>query len=142
MSGPRAKIVGVEKLQRNLRKFGLNMDDEIKDSVKITAEEVKTAAIKSISRNSRGAKSGDRWTSAPGKPPNSDSGDLIRSMRTDLKGLSGFVGSDLLYSIFLEYGTVNMKARPFLRKSLRGRRSAWNKRLKEISKKAASKVGK
>lgn len=138
----KTKLVGVERLQRNLKKFGLNMDDEIKDSVKVTAEEVKAAAVKSINRNSRGAKSGDRWTSAPGKPPNSDSGDLVRSMKTDLKGLSGFVGSDLLYSIFLEYGTVNMKARPFLRKSLRGRKSAWNKRLREISKKAASKVAK
>lgn len=55
--------------------------------------------------------------SNPGEPPTDRSGALAESIQvmTGDGGLKATVGSNLEYATYLEYGTVNMAARPFMR---------------------------
>lgn len=61
--------------------------------------------------------------SAPGEPPASDTGLLLNSIHHELgqdgDGWHCDIGSDLQYAVYLELGTRNMAARPFLRPALR-----------------------
>lgn len=54
--------------------------------------------------------------SNPGDPPNTDTGRLVQSIKFDFQdgGLTGRVGTNLKYGAWLEFGTKNMKARPWL----------------------------
>lgn len=54
--------------------------------------------------------------SGPGEPPAFDTGKLQKSIRVELDddGLGAWVGTDLDYAAYLEWGTVEMAARPFL----------------------------
>ncbi len=54
--------------------------------------------------------------SGPGEPPALDTGRLQKSIRVELDddGLGAWVGTDLDYAAYLEWGTVEMAARPFL----------------------------
>ena len=67
--------------------------------------------------------------SAPGEPPAQASGELRQSVSTELvtegKKLTGLVGSNSKHAKPLEFGTVNMAARPWLRIS-------WEKSLAKI----------
>jgi HK97 gp10 family phage protein len=63
--------------------------------------------------------------SAPGQPPASDTGTLVRSivMDVDATKLTVSVGSNVKYAPYLELGTRRMKARPFLSLALENKRS-------------------
>jgi HK97 gp10 family phage protein len=54
--------------------------------------------------------------SAPGQPPASDIGNLASHITysTSRRGLEGRVGTNVVYGKFLEFGTKNMAARPWL----------------------------
>ena len=72
-----------------------------------------------LSKLSKSGKSfsGGHRASAPGEPPASDTGNLVRriDVQYDRKALIGYVVSRADYSVFLEYGTQRMAARPFMR---------------------------
>jgi len=81
-------------------------------------------AVKSIQDNSSGTPQ-VRYTngrkrvvlaSKPGSPPNTDTGRLVQSIKFDFKnnGLTGRVGTNLRYGAHLEFGTKDMKKRPWL----------------------------
>jgi phage gpG-like protein len=55
-----------------------------------------------------------------GDPPNSDKGRLVQSIKFDFinGGLTGLVGTNLKYGAWLEFGTKNMQARPWLQPSV------------------------
>lgn len=131
----------MRKTQRALKTFGVNMDAELQDVVRKTADEILEVAKKSISRRSRGAKRGKRVSSAPSKPPNNQSGELLASLKSVHKGMQSDVEADKFYASFLELGTKDIAAHPFMRPAMKRRRFAWNKRLREVSKKAAAKAG-
>jgi len=58
--------------------------------------------------------------SAPGEAPASDTGQLVNSIKTiyNKTELSGIVRASTKYAAFLEFGTVRMAERPFLRPAL------------------------
>ena len=62
--------------------------------------------------------------SAPGEPPHKQRGRLLASVAKDVDpaSLTGRVGTNLKYGLFLELGTRLMAARPWLRRSLAERR--------------------
>jgi len=74
--------------------------------------------------------------SAPGDPPGVVTGTLRRSItyevERDAKGVTGRVGTNLIYSLPLEFGCSRFSARPFLRPGL-------EKNKKEIAKILTSK---
>lgn len=78
------------------------------------AERIKVAAQLSITR---GAVSGKNHVpSAPGQPPNQDTGVLADNIEAVMTGpLTAEVSSNAGYSRPLEYGTSKMAARPFMR---------------------------
>lgn len=52
--------------------------------------------------------------SKPGNPPHTDTGQLRQSIKFDVKEGTGRVGSNLKYAAWLEFGTENMRPRPWL----------------------------
>lgn len=135
-----AGIVGMQATLDALNEYGKNMDAELKGAVEKTANEVLVIAQKSMSRKSRGEKINGRYVSKPGTAPNVDTGELLRSLRVDNKGFYADVGTDVFYAPWLEFGTQNIEARPFLAPALKRRRFVWFKRLKEIAKEAGVKI--
>lgn len=59
--------------------------------------------------------------SAPGEPPASDTGTLVRSilMDVDLQALTLKVAAGTMYAKYLEYGTRHMAPRPFMSTALK-----------------------
>ena len=96
---------------------------DLKRLVGTAANMVRNTAVESIQR---GAKSGVVYekynprrthrASAAGEPPATDTGYLVSNIFTniDTDGLGASVESRAGYSSFLEFGTKNMQARPFL----------------------------
>ncbi len=72
--------------------------------------------VTSVSQGARtGRVYGKHQASAPGEPPKTDSGDLVRSFRITFNGdrMGGKVTTDSPYAVALELGTTLMEARPF-----------------------------
>lgn len=67
--------------------------------------------------------------SAPGEPPASDTGRLVNSITTkyDQKTIAGRVEANTRYAEFLEYGTMKMAERPFMRPALANKRDEFLK---------------
>lgn len=67
--------------------------------------------------------------SKPGDAPNTDTGTLIKSIgfEVDKSNLEGVVGTNLKYGKHLEFGTVNMEARPWLQPATRKNRDKVKK---------------
>jgi len=64
--------------------------------------------------------------SAPGEPPASDTGTLVRNIRTDFSRIDQLVGvvrSSAAHAEHLEYGTENMEPRPSMRPALTNKRA-------------------
>ncbi len=56
--------------------------------------------------------------SAPGDPPHVQTGRLRSSIAHEVDGLTGRVGTNVIYGRWLELGTSRMAARPWLRRAL------------------------
>lgn len=73
--------------------------------------------------------------SAAGEYPATDTGFLVNNIHVKLygqKSFGAFIESRAPYSKFLEYGTVNMAARPFLKPALEATRPLVRKLLKQL----------
>ena len=69
---------------------------------------------------SKGSEIGEEKTGSPaGQPPYVKTGNLRSSIRAEKLGtLTWIAGASVIYGKFLEYGTRNMQARPFMRPAL------------------------
>ncbi len=69
--------------------------------------------------------------SAPGEFPKTDTGQLVASLyfRVAADKLSAFFGTKLLYGSFLEFGTSRMRARPWLRPTLKANQDSIRERV-------------
>ena len=125
------QVTGVAELKAKLRSLGASMEDAIFGGVILTANAVRTTAIKSIQNKSggrqvqRSRQGGGTYThtaSEAGDAPNTDTGKLVSSIaiETNKSGLYALVGSNLDYAGFLEFGTSKMpEGRPWLEPALR-----------------------
>lgn len=141
MSRRKGRVEGVRRTGRALRVYGQAMDGELKTVVSTTSAEILDIAKRSISRRSRGPKRGDTVSSVPGRAPNDQTGELLASLKLVSHGMYSDVIADKFYASFLEFGTKDSAARPFLRPAVKRRRFVWNRRMREISRKAAQKAG-
>lgn len=142
MASKRAGVIGIDATLRSLDRLGVSMDAEIAAAVSKTADGVLETAEKSIRKKKRGKKEAGRWVSPPGKPPNTDSGKLLRSLGIQKRGTEADVYSDDFKAPLLEFGTQSMPARPFLQPALQKNRFVFYKRLREVVKLARIKAGK
>ena len=80
----------------------------------VGADMIRAEAHRSISRGSRSGKK--HKPSAPGEPPNRDTGVLQAHLRAELVSpLEAQVASEAPYAAALEFGTSKMEARPYMR---------------------------
>lgn len=123
------KITGLKELNRKMIDLKKSMLAGQVDAVRESVFLIHATAVNSIQDNSSGrpqvrySGSGKKRTvlaSHPGDPPNTDTGRLVQSIKFDFKdsGLTGRVGTNLRYGAFLEFGTSDMEARPWLSRAV------------------------
>lgn len=118
---------------------GARLQREIGKALFVAAQRVQVESQISITR---GAVSGaNHVPSAPGEPPNNDTGGLVASHETELirwDHARTTVNAD--YAVPLEVGTSKMEPRPFLGPAARATRDEMNALLKVAIKRAVAKV--
>ncbi len=114
-------VSGDDELKRRLLSLGKDMTKAMRSGVLLTANQIRTDAIKSIQGQSFGTYvqrsnqgGGGTYThiaSAPGSAPNTDTGKLVSSIAVEMDASEpeGYVGSNLDYASYLEFGTKNKK---------------------------------
>ena len=133
MSSISAHIRGHENLKKKYKQITIRLGQTNKDSLSKIAKLLKTDVIKSIKKKSYGGtdvRYNPKRTvtvSVKGKAPNHDLGGLVRGIRSRVvKGKRGVFNvefkSTAKYALDLEYGTRNMKARPYMRPTLKRNR--------------------
>lgn len=126
-----AKIAGATQFTAKLRNNSVAAAQFIDSAVFELANRVQVDAQTSITD---GAVSGaGHIPSAPGMPPNNDSGVLENNIETLRGSESGsikyLVSSNAPYASALEFGTSRMQARPYMRPALEKNRERIAKRL-------------
>jgi len=130
-------ITGGNSLINKLKK--LSGEAESKEVIFTSLQEgglmIQADAVRSIVKTTGGSTSAVRYdpkrnvkVSPPGGAPNADTGRLHQSIRVAFNKGAGWVevGTDLLYGAWLEFGTRDMAARPWLL-------PAYQKNLKAIT---------
>lgn len=130
MTGVKVTIEGQKAFNDALARLRAGYTKGVQKAVILSAQSVRTAAIRSIQK---GGGSGSSHTpSAPGQPPNTDTGRLVASIFAEPEGdgLRAKVGTDVAYGAHLEFGTQKMAARPWLQRALDGKREIIVKRIR------------
>ena len=89
------------------------------------ASAVHQRAVDLINDNQDGTKQKRRnvnvFVSRPGDPPNTDTGRLVKSifLKFENNAKTAKIGTNLKYGAWLEFGTLNMAARPWLSKAFK-----------------------
>jgi HK97 gp10 family phage protein len=121
------KVVGTQLTINGLNKYKVKMAGQLNKAIAASGLVVQNEARRLVLQ---GPKTGRVYTrrgtikhqaSAPGEPPASDTGTLVRSIITshDTKKFTLYVRAKVKYAMFLEQGTKRMKARPFLSVALK-----------------------
>lgn len=124
----RAGLLGFDKLEKKLGEVAKVFNKAAEESIVEATLLVHATAVKSIQKNTDG-QSQTRYNpnrevkaSNPGDPPNTDTGRLVQSIQFDFESkngkMTGFVGTNLKYGAYLEFGTEDMQARPWLAPAL------------------------
>jgi HK97 gp10 family phage protein len=122
-------IKGYESLKKKLGALERESKAGSIEAVQKSVFLIHKTAVESIQDNGDGTpqvryRNGRRRTvlaSRPGDPPNTDTGRLVQSIKFDFQngGLIGRVGTNLRYGAYLEFGTSDMAARPWLAPAIR-----------------------
>lgn len=143
------KISSTQGLVRKLTQMPEKVREGLADGIAEAALVVHGTAIRSI--QARGSSSGNEKryrperivrVSAPGNPPNSDTGDLVRSIQWSVNktALTAKIGTNIKYGPWLEFGTLDMDARPWLGPAFLKSKKEILKILREASEKAIRKA--
>ncbi|MGP1664479.1 MAG: hypothetical protein ACTS5I_00900 [Rhodanobacter sp.] len=87
---------------------------EVGEIVEETVIDIDTNIATGMAASHSGAWYGGHQASAPGEMPAIDTGALVNSIQTEVQGTEGAVYTNAEYAEHLEYGTVNMAARPYM----------------------------
>jgi HK97 gp10 family phage protein len=137
MTSIKLSVVGLDELTATLAQYGQRAEKEISNVVRITAFDVEADAIKSIQRGTKSGRTYEKFkprrthrASAPGEAPAGDTGDLARRITAEKeRELQWSVGTDLPYGRFLEFGTMKIAERPWLRPAIEKNRALFRKRI-------------
>jgi hypothetical protein len=137
MTSVKLSVVGLDELTATLAQYGQRAEREIANVVRITAFDVEADAIKSIQRGPASGRTYEKFkprrthrASAPGEAPQSDTGRLAGSIESQrITALSYSVGTILDYGRFLEFGTMRIAERPWLRPAIEKNRALFRKRI-------------
>src|SRR5690625_699766 len=138
------RIEGLDELNKTLSELSSKFEQEAGRLVNRTAQNVRTNAINLIRTPSMGdtyEKYNPRRThtaSKAGDAPNIDTGRLINSLNVTRSGsTSAEVLANVEYAAWLELGTRNMAARPFMTPAVEQERPKYERGLRELTKRAA-----
>lgn len=133
----RVKVVNLSGFKASMLRLGSEFEEAVEKGLALTSQEVRTAAIRGIQDKSPGKKvqrqrQGGKGTyshvaASAGYAPNTDTGNLVSSIQTErVSPLQYRVGSTSKaeYAEWLEFGTKNMKARPWLQPAFEEKRTA------------------
>ena len=121
------KVINRKEFENKIKTMSEKTLANLKKTVRVTANDVRNTAIKSIVQNSRGGSEVKRSNpprtiriSKEGDPPASDTGFLASNIHLIMDGdqLGASVESRAKYSHALEFGTLNMRPRPFMQPAL------------------------
>ena len=136
------KVTGQRDFKRQMQKLGAAFNDAVDDGTFVTANEIRTYAIKSIHEVSSGRQVQRSWqgggtythtAAAAGQAPNNDNGDLVKSIAAEKVGAAKYhIGSNLPYASWLEFGTKKMDARPWLMPAFRARQNGLISNISEV----------
>lgn len=137
-------ITGTKEVRAALENITDEIRTEVSKVVIGTALELQGNIKKSIQRGPASGRSYQKYNprrthqaSAPGQAPATDTGRLANSIFFDQEGLlSATVGSNLIYALYLEYGTTKMAARPYFRPAVEAMRPKFEKRLEAAIRRA------
>ena len=136
------KITGQRDFSRAMKRLGVAFDDAVDKGTFVTANEIRSYAIKSIAETSSGKQvqrskqGGGTYThtaAAKGQAPNTDTGKLVASIAAERVGDARYhIGSGLDYASWLEFGTKKMGARPWLNPAFRARQNNLISNISEV----------
>lgn len=132
------KLLRTEKLIRKLKRLFEYSTIELKQEIVIVSKDFRKQLIKTVNSGgrsgvmySRGGKKAKR--SAPGEPPKSDRGGLVKSIKVEIldEGFSSHVGTPIKYAKALEFGFAprNLLPRPFMGPTFEKNRDKYIKRI-------------
>jgi HK97 gp10 family phage protein len=131
-----ASTTGGEQVIKNLQKYGNDKDKKVQEVIDLTAQLVRTDAIKSMQSSPASGRTYKRRSilhtaSSSPNPPRVDQGDLVKSIKALVGRLEAFVGTNQKYGPHLEFGTQNMEPRPWLFPAFERQRRNFVNRLRE-----------
>jgi len=114
------------KVELIKRKLNIKiMERQLHKAVKLATIEAHAEVVRGVAKKSSGARE-TRYNprrnvvvSRPGGTPNIDFGTFIKSIQFEVKKRSGFVGTNDERGPWFEFGTKNMKARPWLNRGVK-----------------------
>lgn len=138
------KIEGLDDLNKTLIALSPTFRAEATKVVNRTAQNIRSTAVRSIQKPSGIGTYYKKYqpnrmhiASAPGQPPNTDTGRLAGSIRAVESGKpTAHVEALADYARALEFGTRNMAARPFMTPAVEAERAKYNTAIEEALKKA------
>lgn len=140
-------VRNVDRLMRKLQRLPLDARADIGAALTKSVVQLDAYAKQKIQGGSRSGRvyrrrSVSHQASAPGEYPKTDTGQLVASLFFRLGGdrLTAFFGTRLLYGRYLEYGTTNLRPRPWLRPTLRANRAEIRARIREAVARALRKA--
>jgi HK97 gp10 family phage protein len=122
-------VSGLAEIDRKLKEMAKEVDQTLRSQLIAAGKLVEGEAKRLIAQQSTGRTvtrkqpSGNEYehvASSPGDAPNTDTGKLIQSIQTEIQGDTAYVGTNVVYAKWLEFGTkgktgeTKMEARPFL----------------------------
>lgn len=138
----KGRLIGWKAHTARLRKLaGSDMERTVGKALFAAGELIQTEAQISITTGSVSGK--NHVPSAPGEPPNNDTGVLANNIETVQKEpLLVEVSSNAPYSAALEYGTSKMASRPFMRPARDKKRREVEQLVKRAVAQAVKRSGK
>lgn len=134
------EIDGLEELLKELETRSAETRERVSEAVEASMYRIQRRMRHKIRQRGSGRiyeKYQPRRThqaSSPGEPPATDEGALAASIYTEPYGLHAYVGVRQKYAHYLEFGTKNMDARPFVVPSLEEDAEQFVKDIKEAMK--------
>jgi phage gpG-like protein len=105
-----ASTTGGKQLITNLQRYGRDREAKVQAAIDLTAQLVRTDAIKSMKSSPATGNTYYRRTikhtaSSSPNPPRIDTGRLANSVKALVGKLEAFVGTEVIYGLYLETGT-------------------------------------
>lgn len=119
MTTIKIEMAGLNDLLQSLEAVGQAGQQAVEDTIHelaLVTEQYAVTGVRGGAATGRiyKRKGKSHQASAPGQYPASDTGLLMRSIRSELLPMQATVGTNLVYGQYLEFGTSRMAARPWL----------------------------